>query len=139
MSDVDTLVWVAPPDDVNAVHEFLNGLWSRLPDVSEPDRMAFETAIIELASNVVEHAEARDGWVSCVLTVHHDGEELCAELTDTAEAGSFRLVPMVMPATDAESGRGIALVQATVDDLRYERIGDRNRWSIVKRRARTSS
>jgi len=39
-----------------------------------------------------------------------------------------------MPAELAESGRGMALIQALVDDLHYERVGDRNLWSIEKKR-----
>lgn len=40
-----------------------------------------------------------------------------------------------MPDAFAESGRGIALIQALVTDFDYERTASRNLWSIRKDRA----
>lgn len=127
------LVFSAPPDDVDAVHEFLETVWEANPGVSEFDRMAFETALIELASNVIQHA-AGEGGVTCVLTVDADENGLSASLADTADAGGIVLMNRSMPDELSESGRGIALIQALVDDLRYERVDERNVWSISRAR-----
>ncbi|MCS5723572.1 ATP-binding protein [Herbiconiux sp. CPCC 203407] len=127
------LVFSAPPDDVDAVHEFLETVWEANPGVSEFDRMAFETALIELASNVIQHA-AGEGGVTCVLTVDADENGLSASLADTADAGGIVLMDRSMPDELSESGRGIALIQALVDDLRYERVDERNVWSISRAR-----
>ena len=127
------LVFSSPPDDVDAVHDFLETVWAANPEVSEYDRMAFETALIELAANVIQHA-AGEGGVTCVLTVNADEHGLSASLADTADAGGIVLMARSMPDELAESGRGIALIQALVDDLRYERIDERNVWSISKAR-----
>ena len=127
------LVFSAPPDDVDAVHEFLETVWEANPGVSEFDRMAFETALIELASNVIQHA-AGEGGVTCVLTVSADEDGLSASLADTADAGGIVLMDRSMPDELSESGRGIALIQALVDDLRYERVDERNVWSISRAR-----
>jgi serine/threonine-protein kinase RsbW len=127
------LVFSAPPDDVDAVHEFLETVWAANPGVSEFDRMAFETALIELASNVIQHA-AGEGGVTCVLTVGADENGLTAQLADTADAGGIVLMDRSMPDELSESGRGIALIQALVDDLRYERVDERNVWSISRAR-----
>jgi serine/threonine-protein kinase RsbW len=128
-----TLILRSPRDNVNLVHSFLEGLWDIHTDISDLDRMAFETALIELASNVIEHADGGQG-VTCVITVRVDGETLSADLSDTAEAGEIQVVGRVMPAADAESGRGIALVQMLVDELQYERVGDNNLWRISRTR-----
>lgn len=127
------LVFSAPPDDVDAVHDFLETVWEANPGVSEFDRMAFETALIELASNVIQHA-AGEGGVTCVLTVDADENGLSASLADTADAGGIVLMERSMPDELSESGRGIALIQALVDDLRYERVDERNVWSISRAR-----
>jgi serine/threonine-protein kinase RsbW len=127
------LVFSAPPDDVDAVHEFLETVWEANPGVSEFDRMAFETALIELASNVIQHA-AGEGGVTCVLTVEADENGLSASLADTADAGGIVLMDRSMPDELSESGRGIALIQALVDDLRYERVDEHNVWSISRAR-----
>ncbi|WP_066043166.1 ATP-binding protein [Herbiconiux solani] len=127
------LVFSSPPDDVDAVHEFLESVWTANPEVSEYDRMAFETALIELASNVIQHASG-EGGVTCVLSVTADETGLVASLADTADAGGIVLMNREMPDELSESGRGIALIQALVDDLRYERVDERNVWTISRAR-----
>ena len=129
------LLLSAPPDDVNTVHEFLDALWAEAPDVSPQDRMAFETALIELASNVLQHTTAPDG-VTCTLTVAlgEDGE-IRAVLADTGEPGGVRLVTQEMPEPMAESGRGLALIQLLVDQLDYALDDGVNTWTIRKRRS----
>lgn len=32
-----------------------------------------------------------------------------------------------------ESGRGLAMIEAAVDEVHYARDGDTNRWTLVKR------
>ncbi len=127
------LVFSAPPDDVDAVHAFLETVWEVNPEVSEFDRMAFETALIELASNVIQHASG-DAGVTCVLTVTADEKGLAASLSDTADAGGIVLMNREMPDELSESGRGIALIQALVDELHYERVDERNVWTITRAR-----
>ena len=128
----NTLLFSAPPSDVDTVHDFLEGVWLDAPGIDETDRMAFETALIELASNVIQHADAEG--VTCVLSVETEDGQLRAQLSDTAETGGVRLVGVEMPDDLDESGRGIAFIQLLVDDLSYERADGRNIWSIVKRR-----
>jgi serine/threonine-protein kinase RsbW len=128
-----TLVLRSPRDNVDLVHSFLQTLWATRPDIGDLDRMAFETALIELASNVVEHANSGEG-VTCIITVAVDNQYLKGNLSDTAEAGEIQIAGMTMPSTEAESGRGIALVQMLVDELQYERVGDRNIWSFRRDR-----
>ena len=129
-----SLRFSSPPTDVDAVHDFLEGIWATDPDIDEMDRMAFETALIELASNVIQHADTGDG-VTCVMSVSSENGVLHASFSDTAEAGGFRMRTATMPDELAESGRGLAFMQMLVDDVRYERVGDRNVWSLTKKRS----
>ena len=39
-----------------------------------------------------------------------------------------------LPDEMAESGRGLWLAKATLDDLQYARAGDRNTWKLVRNR-----
>jgi serine/threonine-protein kinase RsbW len=129
-----TLTLQAPPDDVDAVHELVARLWDDRPDIGDLDRMAFETALIELTSNVIEHADHGEG-VTCVVRVTADERTLSARLSDSAEPGDFRLTHREMPGVDAESGRGLAMVQLLCDELTYERVGDENVWSVRRTRS----
>lgn len=125
-------VFRSPPITVDTVHDFLLTIWRDNPDISELDRMSFETAIIELASNVIQHADTGEG-VSCVLTVRTDDDQLTAQLSDTSTA-TMELAERPMPDELAESGRGLAFVRMLVDDLAYSHVGDLNVWRIVKKR-----
>lgn len=129
-----TLRFNTPADDVDTVQDFLEALWEEHDDVAALDRMAFETAIAELAANVIQHADGGSG-VTCVLTVDIEADGLRATLKDTAEAGGFALRTVEMPDVLAEDGRGIALIQALVDDLAYDRVDGVNRWTISRRRS----
>lgn len=127
-----TAVLTVPPRDLTAVHELLQALWSDLPELQPLDRYAFETALVELAGNVVEHGDGGDGLI-CEIRVVAEDDGLAALLQDTGRAAEVDLSERAMPDPLAEGGRGIALVQRLVDDLAYERDGAVNRWRIARR------
>jgi serine/threonine-protein kinase RsbW len=123
----------APPDDVDAVHPALEALWAEERNVDEMDRMMFETAVVELVSNVIQHGSSETSIV-CNLTLSADEAALKAVLEDTADPVRIDLSPRAMPDEFAESGRGLAFIQALVDDFDYHRVQGRNIWTIAKRR-----
>ncbi len=43
-------------DAIDSVHDELDGLWNDAPFVQAMDQMTFTTAVIESASNIVQHA-----------------------------------------------------------------------------------
>lgn len=128
-STVRRLDMVTPPADVDTVHELLNTVWADRPTVSMTDRMSFETALIELAANVIQHADSGNG-VSCTLTVEASTGELVATISDSGEPLTTPLAGRSMPDELSENGRGIALIQALVDDLSYDRMDGKNRWRL---------
>ncbi|TCL80129.1 MULTISPECIES: ATP-binding protein [unclassified Rathayibacter] len=129
-----TLAFRTPPDDIELVHDLLDSLFGECADVGARDRMEFETALVELVSNVIQHAVSTTA-VLCRLVVSVDDEALRAELVDTADPPGVDTGPREMPDAFAESGRGIALIQALVTAFDYERTASRNLWSIRKDRA----
>ncbi|WIB79073.1 ATP-binding protein [Curtobacterium sp. MCPF17_002] len=122
-----------PPDDVTAVHTFLASVWATEPSLSDEDRMALELALVELASNVIEHA-ARPSGVACSLRIDVGQDAVEAHLTDDGVPVPVDPSAARLPDALAESGRGLALVQMVVDDLRYERVDDHNRWTVRRGR-----
>ena len=129
-----TLRMSSPPDDVDTVHDLLETVWPDVPEISMEDRLSFETALIELASNVMRHADPGSG-VLCTLTIETFPDRIEATLSDTGEPGDVQLVDRSMPEELAESGRGIPLIQALVDELRYDRADGLNHWYITRQLA----
>lgn len=127
-----TAVLTVPPRDLTVVHELLQALWSELPDLQPLDRLAFGTALVELAGNVVEHADDGTG-LTCEIRVTAEDGGLAAQLQDRGSAAVVDLAERAMPDPLAERGRGLAMVQRLVDDLAYERDGGVNRWRIERR------
>ena len=122
-----------PPGDVNAVHALLEAVWADAPEIPMMERFKFETALLELASNVVRHADGGSGlW--CTLEIDTDSESIRATVLDDGEPSEDHvLVRRDMPDALSESGRGIAMIQALVDNLAYTREGMTNRWHISRR------
>jgi serine/threonine-protein kinase RsbW len=122
----------SPPATLDAVHELLQTVWEKSPEVSAENQMRFETALIELVSNVFRHADSGDG-VACALSIDISDMHIEAQLRDTGEPGDFKLIEASMPDELSESGRGIALIQAVVDEFTYEQEGEHNLWKILRR------
>lgn len=124
-------------ESVDRVQDALAELWEQDPTVAVVDRLRLETAVVEVVGNVVEHAYAAGSHDGRVLEVHLQlsTEVVGAVISDNGMPVELDLGSVTMPDEDAESGRGLALTLAAVDDLRYVRLGGRNRWTMVCRRA----
>ena len=125
---------VAAPEAIEAVHEELETLWDEASFVPDMDRMTFATAVIEAASNVVQHA------VPASAEPVELGVEICVE---QMQPGSPRQRPRrgparspgrrtSMPDDDAESGRGLALIRALVTTVTFSRQEGTNIWTLSK-------
>lgn len=125
---------VAGPDCLEMVHEMLAELWTGAPDVDDADRMMFEIAVVEIAGNVVEHARPRPVRCELHLTVHDDALE--ATFCDSGQEADVDLADTGLPDPLAETGRGLAMVRATVDVLEHARVADSNRWYLRRTRTR---
>ena len=122
----------------DAVHTLLDNLWIEAPYVKTLDRFGFETALIELVSNVFQHGDS-DMTPICTITVTTYSDRIECSLLDAGSPRELQLTGRSMPDEFAESGRGIILIQALVNELSYTREGDRNRWHMVKKTARPDS
>lgn len=130
-----TLRLMSPPDTVDTVHELLDEMWPTVPDLHPRDRMALDTAIIELAANVIQHAN-RGRPITATLTVIAFAGRIEATLSDSGEIGEVDIEGRSMPQADelAESGRGIALMKALVDTVEHRRVDGFNHWTLVRAR-----
>lgn len=120
----------AVPAELDRVHALLAQAGARHPEIDATDLMLFHTAVIEIAANVVEHGrpEGEVRW-QFVLTI--DSSRISADLYDSAEAVTLDL-QAPMPELDAESGRGVPLAGALLDEITVERTADGNHWHLVR-------
>lgn len=126
----------ATPDMLDLLHAVLDQLWTAHEDVAVTDRVRFETAVIEILGNIVEHAYEIDAAVAhgsrrFDVTLAATDTELVAAFGDDGVPMAIDLSAVAMPDDLAESGRGLALAMASLDDLSYERVGDRNLWRLT--------
>jgi len=130
----------ADPESLDVVHEALQELWDADDSVSDLDRMRFETGTMEVLGNVVEHAWRVDDNVSgrrLEIAVTITADRLLAVCGDDGRPAEIDLSAVTMPGEDAESGRGLALALAALDDLAYSRAGGRNTWALTCLRGRS--
>jgi serine/threonine-protein kinase RsbW len=126
-----TVHGLAGPESLGLLHELLERVAADHPEVSPDDLMLLETAVIEIAGNVVEHGRP-PGEVRYVFELAVRRDRLEATLSDSGEAVRDP-VGGAMPDDSAETGRGLPLARAALDELTYVRGDDGNRWRMVKR------
>ncbi|GLJ79002.1 ATP-binding protein [Microbacterium imperiale] len=123
-------------ESVEAVHDLLLEWFEEVGEVDPRVRFAFETAVVEIAGNIVEHTVAAQGAEGRHFTVELVADEaaLTATFQDDAQPAELDLSAVTMAEEGAEDGRGLALALASVDRLEYRHEGGRNIWSIECRR-----
>lgn len=130
--DLYALTGFAIPEGLAELHDLLEHAAAEHRTVDPTDLMLFETAVIEIASNVVRHARptGRVHWQFELLISESDLE---ATLRDDGLAFEGP-VEREMPDQLAEGGRGLALANSMLDELAYVREDDRNLWRMVRHR-----
>jgi len=121
----------AVPDQLEAVHTLLARAVDDHPSLDSTDVMLFETAVIEIANNVVEHGRPV-GEVRWKFTIRVHEEEIEAELDDTGQQFTPRQGED-MPDEDAEGGRGLPIAEALLDQIDFRRMDGTNHWHMVRR------
>lgn len=130
-----TLSGLAVPDELDRLHDLLERAAAENPQVSAGDLMMLETAVMEVAGNVVEHGRP-PGEVRWDFRLRI-GKRLEAELRDSGEeyAGDASAWT-AMPGELAEDGRGLPLATLALDELGYRRDGESNVWTMARELSR---
>lgn len=121
------------PDYLGKVHNLLAEMWSTSTDVSELDRIMFETAVMEIAANIVQHASDK-GRIKCNVILGVYPDRLDALFKDDGRIAHVDVNAAELPDALAESGRGLAMARAAVDILKYERLNGHNFWKLNRTR-----
>lgn len=130
--DAYHLQGLAIPEELIHLHELLDRMAAEHPDLPEDDLWLFETAVVEIADNVVEHGRPR-GRVRWDFVIEVHADRLLATLSDSGEAFTGDLAG-AMPDDLVDGGRGIPMARASLDQLTYDRRNGTNSWTMVKLR-----
>lgn len=126
---------LAVPESLNLLHDLLDRVGEEHPDLDPGDLMLFETAVIEIAGNVVEHGRP-PGRVTWAFRLSVQADRLQGELSDSGEEYPGGTWGTTMPDDLLqEDGRGLALATAVLDSLVYRRSAGSNHWTMLRRRA----
>ncbi|AEF40884.1 ATP-binding protein [Hoyosella subflava] len=127
-----TLTATAHPEAIDAVHELLAQLWEGTLSADDIHRMRFETAVAEVAGNIVTHGR-ESGTRTFTLTVGITDGLLEARFKDDGTPQHLDLTSVSLPEDLAESGRGLAIASALLDELHYRRAPGENTWYLALR------
>ncbi|WP_461186593.1 ATP-binding protein [Arthrobacter sp. Z4-13] len=123
----------AAEDAIESVHDDMDSLWLDVPFVQDMDQMTFTTAVIESASNIVQHAEpAGEEPVELGVDITVQPTLLQARVSAYYAKPPFGPMEPAVPGEDAESGRGLALIEALVSTVTFERQDGTNTWFLSR-------
>jgi serine/threonine-protein kinase RsbW len=131
-----TLSAPAELESIDLVQSAIAELWEHDGSVAAADRIRFEVAVVEIIGNIVEHAFRLDRGVTASsrlldIDLGVEADRVVASFQDNGMPAEIDLSRVTMPDEDAESGRGLALAIAALDDLGYERVAGRNHWNLL--------
>ena len=124
----------AQPHVVDALQDEFARIWPRASEIRPEDRMPFELAVVEIASNVVQHAHATEGRVlELAVELEIRRNVLLARLYEiNAEPLPDVLGDGELPPPEAEHGRGLGMVRQLVTTVTCERQKDTNVWTLSR-------
>ncbi len=126
----------AIPDALEHVERAMTLLWAAHPHVPEVIRIRVGIAVTEVAANIVEHAtKGLDRLVRMhVCACVRDSDVVVTFVDDGIPAPAVdltRIDSLAMPDDLAEAGRGLPLAQSALSRLKYQRVRELNRWTLV--------
>lgn len=119
---------------IEAIHNQLDALWDDASFVPDMDRMTFATAVIEAAANIVQHAlPVAEKPVEIDVDISVRPTRLIARVSAFNAREPFANdMQASMPDSEAESGRGLALIEALVTTVTFERQDGTNTWILTR-------
>jgi serine/threonine-protein kinase RsbW len=123
----------AVPTSLDTVQDRFATWWDGLGVDDVARRFALETAVAEIAANIVEHTARNDQQEGRRYTVQLEATDraFTAVLRDNGLPVDIDLSAVTMAGVEAESGRGLALALAALDRLEHRHEHGHNVWTLV--------
>ncbi|WP_143048621.1 ATP-binding protein [Frigoribacterium sp. MCBA15_019] len=124
------------PESIDLVQNAFESWWTSLGDDSLETRFSFETAIVEIAANVIEHSRRSEADLGRRFTLELSAtdDRLTAVFHDNGMPSDIDLSAVSMADLEDEDGRGLALALLSLESLDYRHEDGRNVWTLVCRR-----
>lgn len=121
----------AGPDALAEFEGVLAETWTVHPHVPDPVRVQMGIATGEIGANIIEHAAAGQP-VRIIMEIAVLPNQVWVKFTDEGMPMLIDLSAVSLPDDMAERGRGLALAQAVLEQLTYERNAE-NHWTLVSK------
>lgn len=92
-----------------------------------------ELALVEACNNALQHRHPRSSGPAVRIEIQCDARQAEIRIADSAPGFNWSSQPL-LPPPEAESGRGLFLIHAVMDDVGYTRSLDGNLLVLRKRR-----
>lgn len=119
-------------DLINDIESFLTGC-----DITEDTRHVCSIAIDEIVTNIISYAYNDQDQHKITVTLTLQNEEISGAIEDDGQPFdplNFPLPDIEQPIEDRSiGGLGIHIVRRMMDQIEYQRQGNRNRISFVKK------
>lgn len=134
----------ATEQSIENLHGILDELWIDADFVPPLDQMAFTTAVVEAASNVVQHGVPAAGSALLLgVDLSVTPGRLRAVISEIGAAPLDRIQGIdalddasagdpALQESDRESGRGLSMIRALVSTVTVERQGNTNIWILSR-------
>ncbi|WP_161805566.1 ATP-binding protein, partial [Frigoribacterium sp. RIT-PI-h] len=121
------------PESIDLVQNAFESWWTSLGDDSLETRFSFETAIVEIAANVIEHSRRSEADLGRRFTLELSAtdDRLTAVFHDNGMPSDIDLSAVSMADLEDEDGRGLALALLSLESLDYRHEDGRNVWTLV--------
>jgi anti-sigma regulatory factor (Ser/Thr protein kinase) len=121
----DTLSVAATPDRIAELDAWIERTGASRR-VAEDVVFRARVCVAELAANLIEHGGGRAGGDEVTVTLRPDGTALEVEVTDTGRAFDPTAAVAGTTSPDGLGGRGLRLLRAYADAMRYRRDAGHN-------------
>lgn len=120
------------------IQRTLDFAWDRHPEVPDSVRYELALAAAEVGTNILNHAgRARD--LRARMDVWVLSDHVRVEFADDGLPADLDLAAVHMPDVMAESGRGLALAQASLREFSYRREDSGNHWTLISHQFSTAA
>jgi len=121
------------PAELSRLAQWLES-WAQQHGVAEETAQQVDLCTAEAVTNVMTHGLADSTTHQIELRIGHEGDDVVFEIEDDGVAFDPTQAALPEPVTmdsDRVGGWGMRIVRRLSDEVRYSRVNDRNRLTLV--------